>query len=96
MVAFYVFLQFGCIDGRLLGRPFRLKGFTAGLALRLAGLLRRGLGGIPGIQFRPAGIPPGDAQSPLQFALAHISRGVRGGLDLRRDSEAVGGGGRRQ
>jgi len=77
LVAFYVFLQFGIVNGRLTGLVRGLAGFAAGLAGRFARFLARRLVGVALVQFRPAGIPPRDAQGLLQLAVGHIG-GVGG------------------
>ena len=79
MVAFYVSLQFGGVDGGLLGRAGGTLGLPFGLPFRLAGLLLRGLLGIARVEFRPAGVAAGDAQGALQLAVGHVGRVGDGG-----------------
>ena len=74
MVAFYVFLQFCRIDlrlARLVGGDAR---GAAGPPLFFARLLPGGLVGISRIQFRPAGIAPGDPQGPPELRVGHVRR----------------------
>jgi len=79
LVAFYVFLQLGCIDLCLSLLPGCEACGPAGLALRLARGLGRRLVGVTLVQGRPAGVAAGDAQGLLQFAVGHVG-GVGGGF----------------
>ena len=73
-VAFYVFLQFGCIDFCLFGPVGGLPGLPFGFARILAGLLRGRPVGIAPVQRFPAGIAFRNAHRLPQFALRHVRR----------------------
>ena len=72
MVSFYIFLEQSQVSCGLSGLESELPLFPAPYLLLGPPGLFSVAGGVPGVEFRPAGVAPRYAQSPAQLPFAHV------------------------